>query len=249
MDAARQNMPKKRRNQRDYCLFQPDCCPFCLPLPYFCCIIKHLKTMKWILLEKPVSCLYVQQWLQQAWYWYKCTAYLTGVCHTGDDVNVEFYSPPLSGFIRRPVRNLAIKKVWSLSKRPSRLCFFRWKGKNVTAAVLSKWKWTRRWYPFFDSSGHRLLTDKDYEHNSLFQWCRCSIFQCPPGFLLDKDSNLRIGTADGNKVNQRNQKLFLRNQNMSICIPFIHSVKGYALYWDNYSHYFPRQSARESSTR
>ena len=22
---------------------------------------------------------------------------------------------------------------------------------------------------------------------------------------------------------------------MSICIPFIHSVKGYALYWDNYS--------------
>ena len=52
MDAARQNMPKKRRNQRDYCLFQPDCCPFCLPLPYFCCIIKYLKTMKMNLIRK-----------------------------------------------------------------------------------------------------------------------------------------------------------------------------------------------------
>ena len=52
MDAARQNMPKKRRNQRDYCLFQPDCCPFCLPLPYFCCIIKYLKTVKMNLIRK-----------------------------------------------------------------------------------------------------------------------------------------------------------------------------------------------------
>lgn len=44
-----------------------------------------------------------------------------------------------------------------------------------------------------------------------------------------------LGQQQTGKVNQRNQKLFLRNQNMSICIPFIHSIKGYALYWDNYS--------------
>lgn len=43
----------------------------------------------------------------------------------GMDVNVEFIHPPLSGFIRRPVRNLAIKKVWSLSNARVDSCFFR----------------------------------------------------------------------------------------------------------------------------
>ncbi|MCQ5178386.1 hypothetical protein NE693_17460, partial [Faecalibacterium prausnitzii] len=52
----------------------------------------------------------------------------------------------------------------------------------------------------------------------------------------DKDEVIYgLGQQQTGKVNQRNQKLFLRNKNMSICIPFIHSVKGYGLYWDNYS--------------
>mgnify|MGYP002238540539 CR=1 FL=1 len=45
-------------------------------------------------------------------------------------------------------------------------------------------------------------------------------------FLLDKDEVIYgLGQQQTGKVNQRNQKLFLRNQNMSICIPFIHSIK------------------------
>ena len=41
----------------------------------------------------------------------------------GMDVNVEFYSPSIVRVYKTLVRNLAIKKVWSLSKRPSRLLF------------------------------------------------------------------------------------------------------------------------------
>lgn len=36
-------------------------------------------------------------------------------------------------------------------------------------------------------------------------------------------------------MNQRNQTLFLQQANTEICIPLVHSIKGYALFWDNYS--------------
>lgn len=41
-------------------------------------------------------------------------------------------------------------------------------------------------------------------------------------------------TSEG-KMNQRNQTLFLQQANTEICIPLVHSIKGYALFWDNYS--------------
>ena len=90
---------------------------------------------------------------------------------------------------------------------------------------------------FFDSSGQRLLTDKDYGTQfTPFNDAGVPSFNVRQAFLLDKDEVIYgLGQQQTGKVNQRNQKLFLRNQNMSICIPFIHSVKGYALYWDNYS--------------
>jgi len=36
-------------------------------------------------------------------------------------------------------------------------------------------------------------------------------------------------------MNQRFQKIYLRQDNMQICIPFFQSIKGYGVYWDNYS--------------
>lgn len=55
-------------------------------------------------------------------------------------------------------------------------------------------------------------------------------------FLLDSDEAIYgLGQHQRGKMNQRNQTLFLQQANTEICIPLVHSIKGYALFWDNYS--------------
>lgn len=90
---------------------------------------------------------------------------------------------------------------------------------------------------FCDAAGGILLRDKDYGTQfTPFDDAGTPSYSVRQAFMLDKDEVIYgLGQQQRGKVNQRNQKLFLRNQNMHICIPFIHSVKGYGLYWDNYS--------------
>ena len=56
------------------------------------------------------------------------------------------------------------------------------------------------------------------------------------GFLLEKDEAIYgLGEHRGSGMDQRGKQYHLENVNMEIAIPLFHSVKGYAVYWDNYS--------------
>ena len=55
-------------------------------------------------------------------------------------------------------------------------------------------------------------------------------------YLLDADEAIfGLGQHQQGHMNQRGQKVFLQQVNTEIAIPLIHSIKGYALFWDNYS--------------
>ncbi|MDR0873428.1 MAG: DUF4968 domain-containing protein, partial [Prevotellaceae bacterium] len=55
-------------------------------------------------------------------------------------------------------------------------------------------------------------------------------------FKLSTDEAIYgLGQQQNGKLNQRGEKILLRQENMKICIPFIQSSKGYGLFWDNYS--------------
>ncbi len=55
-------------------------------------------------------------------------------------------------------------------------------------------------------------------------------------FILDEDEVIYgLGQHQGGLMNQRNQRVHLEQDNMQISIPYFASVKGYGLYWDNYS--------------
>ena len=54
--------------------------------------------------------------------------------------------------------------------------------------------------------------------------------------MLDRDEAIYgLGQLQQGKMNQRNQMVHLRNVNSTICIPYIQSIKGYSVFWDNYS--------------
>ena len=69
---------------------------------------------------------------------------------------------------------------------------------------------------FFDKLGQRLLTDKDYGTQfTPFNDTRVPSDNVRQAFLLDKDEVIYgLGQQQTARVNERNQKLFLRNQNM-----------------------------------
>ena len=159
----------------------------------------------------------------------------------GMDVAIEFYSPTIVRVYKTPDNSKAEKNSLAVIMKPENVNVRQSvsNGNIVLASdsldvVVNK---STGGIVFKDKRGFVLLRDKDHGTQfSDFNDAGTPSYNVRQAFLLDKDEVIYgLGQQQTGKVNQRNQKLFLRNKNMHICIPFIHSVKGYGLYWDNYS--------------
>ncbi|MDR0506608.1 MAG: DUF5110 domain-containing protein [Dysgonamonadaceae bacterium] len=77
-----------------------------------------------------------------------------------------------------------------------------------------------------------LLSEK--EHSVSISRGKIQRVEC--SFLLDKYEPIYgLGQQQDGRMNRRGDSLLLRQENMKIAIPFFQSVKGYGLFWDNYS--------------
>ncbi|MFD2731262.1 TIM-barrel domain-containing protein [Pedobacter alpinus] len=90
---------------------------------------------------------------------------------------------------------------------------------------------------FYDIAGNKLLKDKDYGTQfSPINDAGTPSYKVRNGFLLDKDEAIYgVGQVLDNKFNRRNSSHHMQNENMSTYSPYFLSVKGYAVFWDNYS--------------
>ena len=90
---------------------------------------------------------------------------------------------------------------------------------------------------FETSNGEGLLKEKPYGTQfSEIKDGPTDSYRIRQGFLLDKDEAIYgLGQQQTGKMNQRNQILPLQNWNMRVCIPYVLSIKGYGIYWDQYS--------------
>lgn len=90
---------------------------------------------------------------------------------------------------------------------------------------------------FYDKNKQVLLKEKP--SSSLFvpiDDAGNKAYKVSQSFLLDKEEAIYgLGQHQQGHMNQRGQTFFLQHVNMEIGIPLIHSIKGYALFWDNYS--------------
>lgn len=159
----------------------------------------------------------------------------------GMNIEVEFYSPSLVRVFKTPEGVPCKKKSLVIIKEPGQTPVeFDENGTNIrikSSDLQVELNTSTGGISFYDATGQKLLRDKDYGTQfTPFNDAGTPSYNVRQAFLLDKEEVIYgLGQQQTGKVNQRNQKLFLRNRNMSICIPFIHSVKGYGLYWDNYS--------------
>jgi alpha-D-xyloside xylohydrolase len=69
-------------------------------------------------------------------------------------------------------------------------------------------------------------------------------------FVLDKEEAIYgLGIQQKGKMNQRNQELYMEQNNTEDFVTFFQSVKGYGLFWDNYSPTTFKDGPEETSFR
>lgn len=91
---------------------------------------------------------------------------------------------------------------------------------------------------FYDSKKNCLLSE--YSNGTKFTpvcYNNFSTYITRQSFKLSSNELIYgLGQHQNGKMNQRNQILYLRQENTDIAIPFFQSIKGYGVFWDNTSY-------------
>lgn len=157
------------------------------------------------------------------------------------DVEIQFYNPYIIRVIKAQEGGLFKKESLSVIKTPQEveltvsqqgdIISLRSEFIQANLNVLTGKVW------FNDIKGTTLFTEKDYGAQfTPIKDVNKNTFAVRQAFLLDKEEAIYgLGQQQEGKMNQRGQSLLLRQENTKICIPFIQSVKGYGVFWDNYS--------------
>lgn len=157
------------------------------------------------------------------------------------DVEVSFYSPSIVRVFKKPEGSQQKKESLSVVKLPEQLTpDIKTNGQSVTISsklISATLNLQTGKVLFEDLKGRKLFTEKDYGTQfTAIKDAGNPTYVVRQAYLLDKDEIIYgLGQQQNGKLNQRGQKLLLKQENTRVCIPFFQSVKGYGIFWDNYS--------------
>jgi alpha-D-xyloside xylohydrolase len=152
-------------------------------------------------------------------------------------VEIRFYSPSIVRVIKHPSGKAFDPASLSVIMEPRPVPFTMstsgWRVLLQSDSIQVSLDTRTGKVGFASLSGASLLTEKDY--GVQFSPVDTS-FIVRQAFLLDKNEPIYgLGQQQDGLLNQRGQRIRLAQDNMKICIPFFQSLKGYGLFWDNYS--------------
>jgi alpha-D-xyloside xylohydrolase len=147
------------------------------------------------------------------------------------DIEIRFYSPETVRIIKSPSGIPFRKESFSVVKQPETTPLEYTRTGNIlqlkSRSLIVSFNFLTGSLAFFDLDSRPLLTEKDRYHTSS---------PCEQTFLLEEQEAIYgLGQQQDGFMNRRGQSVFLVQENTKIAIPFFQSVKGYGLFWDNYS--------------
>ncbi len=155
-------------------------------------------------------------------------------------VEIQFYSPTIVRILKWPEGKEPVKNSLSVIKTPEKTNFsIQKKGDNLSlksksAVVVLNLKNGK--VSFSSSSNKSLLTEQEGAAFTDFDDAGVKTYSAYQSFVLDKDEAIYgLGQQQQGKMEQRNVKLNMIQGNTDDYVPFFVSVKGYGLFWDNYS--------------
>lgn len=157
------------------------------------------------------------------------------------EVEIQFFGPNTVRVLKYPKGTSPDKKSLSVVKEPGKIDLAITEYNNVISLSASEVVAFLNLLtgdvsfngldnrPFIaEKSRASVFTSKEYKSGKTLE--------VQQTFLLDKQEAVYgLGQHQHGAINQRGQEVYLRQSNMEIAVPIIHSIKGYAVFWDNYS--------------
>ena len=146
-------------------------------------------------------------------------ALLASTISMAQDVKVEFFTPSIVHIVKgQPTKTLVI------SAKPQDVTVKQtgstWKSSELTVKQDSKGNLT-----FLTAKGKVLLKEKG-----------CVVNEALQSFVLDKDEAIYgLGTIQNGKMNRRGERKRMEQSNLEDFQNVLQSIKGWGLYWENYS--------------
>ena len=154
---------------------------------------------------------------------------------------VQFYTPSIVRILKHPQGSVSEDKSLSVVLSPRKVSFkvsnaennITLKSSELTVTVDSK----SGLVSFADAAGRELLKEQGKPvFTAIDNGADKGYYRVKQSFRLDKDEPIYgLGQLQDGKMSQRNQQKYLIQSNLEDSSPFFQSVKGYGLFWDNYS--------------
>lgn len=157
------------------------------------------------------------------------------------DIQIQFYSPSIVRVLKSPHGKTFKKASLSVIKSPEKTVLTSKQDGDVLAlkskSLQVKLNAKTGAISFYDLKGNALLNEKSNGAAfTPFNDAGDPTFNVLQSFVLEKaESIYGLGQLQKGKMVQRNQQVKMIQGNTQDYIPFMHSVKGYGLFWDNYS--------------
>ncbi len=157
------------------------------------------------------------------------------------DVDIQFYGPSIVRVVKSPEGKSFKKESLSVVKTPEITPFsikqtgdeLRLKSKNLEVVL----NLVSGSVSFNGNKGQLLFAEKENGSTfTPFNDAGESTYSISQSWLLDQDETIYgLGILQNGKLSQRNQEVRMVQNNTWDFVTFFQSVKGYGLFWDNYS--------------
>ncbi len=157
------------------------------------------------------------------------------------DIRLQFYSPSIARVLKYPKRLGVVRNNISVTKQPEQVSLSsEIIGDNVlirSSEITATYSLSSGRFSFSTPSGETFAQEKAWSY--LFTPCKdgtTNSFNIKQTFLLEEDEVIYgLGQIQDGDLSRRGKEIFLRQDNMKVCIPYVHSSRNYACFWDNYS--------------
>ena len=157
------------------------------------------------------------------------------------EVEIQFYSPTMVRILKSPEGITFNKESLSVIRAPQKTAFsIKQAGDEISLKSESmqvNLNLKNGKIAYSAASGERLLDEKESGVVFTdFNDAGTKTFSVYQSFILEKDEAIYgLGQQQNGKMVQRNIKLHMIQGNTDDYVPFFVSVKGYGVFWDNYS--------------
>ena len=155
-----------------------------------------------------------------------CCGLMTVTTSMAQDVKIEFYTPSIVHVVKgKPTKTLVI------TAEPEEVAVAR-KGNTWQSSELTVKQDANGSLTFLTAKGKVLLREDGWSlvRKTLDEW------EVSQTFILDKDEAVYgLGTIQNGKMNRRGEKKRMEQSNLEDFQNVLQSIKGWGIYWENYS--------------